>query len=211
MAKTSFRPVEKPDQIRSYWKRQVPILALVTLFGITFDGLTPYMTVLQGRLIDALVFGEMLPGVQRSAAIFVGTVLVVQLARYGKRYYVRLFANRTMMDMRMMLYNNIMHRDILTLSKESTGDLMVKAVSDVDICVEGMRKVTTEIFDTGVLAISYLTAMLFYDVKITVLCCIFVPLAMLLAEYLKSTIVRLSKAARAQSSRVAERTYRDID
>ncbi|MEG0370209.1 MAG: ABC transporter ATP-binding protein, partial [Hungatella sp.] len=49
------------------------------------------------------------------------------------------------------------------------------------------------------------------DVKITVLCCIFVPLAMLLAEYLKSTIVHLSKAARAQSSRVAERTYRDIN
>ena len=32
---------------------------------------------------------------------------------------------------------------------------MTKAISDVDDCVEGMRKFTTEVFDTGVALVGY--------------------------------------------------------
>ncbi|MFQ8582981.1 MAG: hypothetical protein ACLSA6_10865 [Holdemania massiliensis] len=33
---------------------------------------------------------------------------------------------------------------------------MTKAIGDVDACAEGIRKFTTEIFDTGVVMIAYL-------------------------------------------------------
>ena len=49
-------------------------------------------------------------------------------------------------------------------------------------CVEGMRKFTTEVFDTGVLMVSYLIALLFYDVKITALSILFIPIAMAFAR-----------------------------
>lgn len=45
---------------------------------------------------------------------------------------------------------------------------MTKAVSDVDDCVEGMRKFTTEVFDTVVALIGYAVMLFTYDVR---LCC----------------------------------------
>mgnify|MGYP000279073803 FL=1 len=32
---------------------------------------------------------------------------------------------------------------------------MIQAISDVDACAEGMRKFTTEIFDTGIALLAY--------------------------------------------------------
>ena len=40
---------------------------------------------------------------------------------------------------------------------------MTRAISDVDVCVEGMRKFTTEIFDTGVVMVAYLVMLFIYD------------------------------------------------
>lgn len=68
-----------------------------------------------------------------------------------------------------------------------------------------------EIFDTGVLMASYFISMLFYDVKITVLSSIFIPLAMVLAEKLKSIIYKYTIAFRIKSSVVANITHDTIE
>lgn len=211
MASLKLSPIEHPEKMNSYWKRQWKVIAAVVFFGIVFNGCMPIGPILQGKLIDTIVSKAQLQTVLLQIGLFVGIILFIQIMRFFKRYYVRLFANRTSAAMRMMIYNNIMNKDIIELSQERTGDLMTKAISDVDICVEGMRKVMTEVFDTGVLMMAYLISMLVYDWKITVGACIFVPVAMGLAEYLKKVIVKYSKAARSQSSRVADLTYDNIE
>ena len=55
--------------------------------------------------------------------------------------------------------------------------MLTKAISDVDACAEGMRKFTTEIFDTGVVLVCYIGLLLWYDVKIALLSLLFPPLA----------------------------------
>lgn len=50
---------------------------------------------------------------------------------------------------------------------------MTKAILDVDDCVEGMRKFTTEIFDTGVALAAYAGMLLWYDFRLALLCMIF--------------------------------------
>jgi ABC-type multidrug transport system fused ATPase/permease subunit len=77
--------------------------------------------------------------------------------------------------------------------------------------VEGMRKFTTEVFDTGVLMASYLISLLIYDVKITVLSILFIPIAMVLAEKLKSVIYKYSIAFRTKSSEITGITYDSIE
>lgn len=49
---------------------------------------------------------------------------------------------------------------------EGTGNVLTKAILDVDDCVEGMRKFTTEIFDTGVALLAYACMLLWYDWKL---------------------------------------------
>lgn len=211
MHKLDLRPVKEPQKLKSYLTREWKVLAAVTLTGLLFNGSMSYAAVLQGRLIDAVVNRYALSLVITKALIFVGVILAIQLMRGFKRYFVRLFANRTGASMRRMLYNSEMSSDISDLSKVSAGDLMNKAVSDVDICVEGMRKVTTEIFDTGVLMLSYLITMLIYDAKTTLVSCLFIPIAMFIAEKLKTVIENYTKLARSQSSVVSELTLSNIE
>ena len=211
MKSLNLKPAKKPDHLISYWQREWKIAAAIIFFGVTFNSCMSFGPILQGRLIDTIVSGKSLQAVIHQSLIFVGMILFIQIMRFFKRYYVRLFANRTSATMRMMIYNNIMNRGIIELRQESTGDLMTKAVSDVELCVEGMRKVTTEIFDTGVLMIGYLISMLVYDAKITILSVLFVPAAMWLAERLKKIIVKFSKTYRQQTGKVADLTYYNVD
>ena len=56
--------------------------------------------------------------------------------------------------MKGILYANLVRQSRVSLEKEGAGNVITKAISDVDDCVEGMRKFTTEIFDTGVALLS---------------------------------------------------------
>lgn len=211
MTEPKPRPIKRPWEMASYWLSQWPLVALITVCGLLFNGGMSLGPVLQGSLVDALAQRAALPLLLRRSCLFFGVILAIQILRALKRYFVRLFANRTIIAMRGALYHNILSQSVSFLARENAGDLLNKASADVDICVEGMRKVTTEIFDTGVLMLSYLITMLIYDRRITLLACLFVPAAMGLAGLLKRTIVRRAAAAREESSRVADLTYDFID
>lgn len=204
-------PVTRPERLLSYCKREWKVLLLVTVFGTVFNGLMPLIAIMQGRLIDDVIGGIGTVDLIRQIAVFLSLVVFIQVSRYFKRYFVRVFSNRTSASMRRSLYNSIMSRDLSAVSRESTGDLMNRAVSDVDICTEGVRKVITEIFDTGVLMASYLVSMLFYDIPLTLAACIFIPVAMLLAEHLKVRITSYNKQARAQSSVVTQSSFDNVE
>ena len=83
------------------------------------------------------------------ASVYFIAIFTVQVARFIKRLYVRRFANNINRNMKQTYYNNLVHTDTSDL-KNITGNAMTKALSDVDACSEGIRKFTTEIFDTGV-------------------------------------------------------------
>ena len=211
MAKLTIGPMEQPDKIINYWKKEKFVVTCIVIFGLTFNMGAILGPIYQGKLIDSIISGYDLPSVVILAVTFVALIALIQLMRYFKRFYIRRFANSTSATMRLMIYNNIMHKSIEKLDKENMGDLMTRAISDVDLCVEGMRKFTTEIFDTGVLMASYFISMLLYDVKITILSSLFIPIAMILAEKLKKIIYKYTIAYRSKSSYVANITYDTIE
>lgn len=211
MPKHKIRPMKQPDKIINYWIREKLIVACIVVFGLAFNITIVLGPVFQGRLIDAVAADGDAAAVLLQSFQFVAIIAMVQLLRCIKRFYIRRFANSTSAVMRLMIYNNIMHRSASELHEESSGNLMTRAVSDVELCVEGMRKFTTEIFDTGVLMVSYLLSLMIFDVKITLISILFVPVAMVLAEKLKSTIYKYSVEFRQKSSEIAEITYDAIE
>ena len=105
------------------------------------------------------------------AALVLGYILVtltVQAARFIKRF-IRRFANNINRRMKGILYAGLVRKSRASLEKEGAGELMTKAISDVDDCVEGMRKFTTEIFDTGVALVGYMVMLLVYDWRLALL------------------------------------------
>jgi len=211
VARLKIRPVDRPDQIINYWKNEKLAVICIVIFGLGYNGATVLGPIYQGKLIDSLVRGDELSAVVLLAFTFIALIAGIQLMRYFKRFYIRRFANSTSATMRLMIYNNILHKSISELDNENIGNLMTRAISDVDLCVEGMRKFSTEVFDTGVLMIAYYIAMLLYDVRITILASLFIPLAMLLAEKLKNVVYKFSIDYRNQSSYIASITYDSIE
>jgi len=211
VSKLKIELMKQPNNIFNYWKKEKFVVACIVIFGLSFDTSMILSPIYQGKLIDSIVGGVSLSTVAKLAVTFVALIGAIQLLRYFKRFYIRRFANSTSATMRFMIYNNIMHKSTSELDNENAGNLMTRAISDVDLCVEGMRKFTTEIFDTGVLMTSYLISMLFYDVKITLLSSIFIPVAMVLAEKLKSIIYKYSIAFRKKSSEITSITYDAVE
>lgn len=211
MSKLKIEPMKQPEKIINYWKKEKFVVACIIIFGLSYNITVILGPIYQGKLIDSIAYRNSLSSIIVLAITYILLIGANQLLRYFKRFYIRRFANSTSATMRLMIYNNIMHKSISELDNESTGNLMTRVISDVDLCVEGMRKFTTEVFDTGVLMVSYLISLLFYDVKITILSIIFIPIAMMLAEKLKSIIYKYSKEYRKKSSEVADITYDTIE
>ena len=211
----------RPDRIGAYFRIEWLPLALVTVSGLIYNiGLlaTPWF---EGRLAQCLA--DILGGSATAAAMailvltYVLVTLVVQAARFIKRFYVRRFANDINRRMKGILYANLVRQSRAALEKEGAGELMTKAISDVDDCVEGMRKFTTEIFDTGVALVGYIVMLLVYDWRLALLSLLFTPVSYICAAWMKKPVQRegaaYKKAAGALSAATLDRaqnaaTYR---
>lgn len=198
--------IKSPERIRSYFIHQWPTILAIIVTGVLFNGTMVFIAITQGWLIDSVVAGQ-IDKIYWMVAIFLSTIIGIQTMRFLKRLFVRKFANRANQTMRNIAYHNILRQPLSRLESSQIGDVMTKIVGDVDITVEGMRKVTTEIFDTGILLITYVVTLLIYDVPLTLMAIIFVPLGMLLARSLKKVIYKTSKAYRNQMSQVTGQTY----
>ena len=184
----------QPDRIGSYFRLEWLPLALVTVSGLVYNiGLlaTPWF---EGRLAQCLA--DILGGNVTAAAMamlvlaYVVVTLVVQAARFLKRFYVRRFANNINRRMKGILYANLVRQSRAALETEGAGELMTKAISDVDDCVEGMRKFTTEVFDTGVALAGYTVMLLVYDWRLALLCLLFTPVSYVCAARMKRPVQR---------------------
>lgn len=200
----------QPDRVLSYFRAEWRVLLAVTVSGLIYNiGLLagPWF---EGRMTGCLVdilkgfgrFQDMLTLVLGYAMI----LAVVQTARFIKRFYVRRFANNVNRRMKQTLYSSLVHKSRASLREEGEGSVMTKAILDVDDCAEGMRKFTTEIFDTGIALAAYTGMLLRYDWRLALLCLIFPPISYVAAEKMKKTIQRAGAAYKEQSAMLSEAT-----
>ena len=211
----------QPDSIAAYFRLEWLPLTLITLSGLAYNvGLLagPWF---EGRLAQCLA--DILGGNETAAAMtalaagYILVTLLVQAARFVKRFYVRRFANNINRRMKGVLYANLVRQSRGALEKQGAGELMTKAISDVDDCAEGIRKFTTEVFDTGVALAGYIVMLFAYDWHLALLCLIFPPISYICAEKMKKPVQRAGaaykKAAAALSAATLDRaknavTYR---
>ena len=208
----------RPDRIFSYFRVEWLPLAFVTLSGLIYNiGLlaTPWF---EGRLAQCLA--DILGGSETAAKMavlvpaYILVTLLVQAARFVKRFYVRRFANNIDRRMKGILYANLVRQSRAALEKEGAGELMTKAISDVDDCVEGMRKFTTEVFDTGVALVGYAVMLLVYDWRLALLSLLFTPVSYVCAAWMKKPVQRAGaaykKAAGALSAATLDRAQNAV-
>ncbi|MDY3025668.1 MAG: ABC transporter ATP-binding protein [Candidatus Faecivicinus sp.] len=200
----------RPDRIGDYFWLEWLSLLLITISGLMYNvGLLagPWF---EGRLAQCLA--DILGGSRTADAMavlvaaYIAVTLLVQAARFVKRFYVRRFANDINRRMKGVLYANLIRRSRGELAGEGAGALMTKAISDVDDCAEGVRKFTTEVFDTGVALVGYAVMLLVYDWRLALLCLIFPPISFYCAEKMKRPVQRAGAEYKKAASRLSAAT-----
>lgn len=206
MRNTSFRPDHISDYFREEWKT----LAAVTISGLIYNiGLMAgpwFEGQMAGCLADML---EGNAGFHDMVILVLGYIIaigVVQGCRYLKRLYVRYFANDVNRQMKEILYGALLHKSRRALQQEEAGSVMTKAILDVDDCAEGMRKFTTEVFDTGVAMAAYAGMLLYYDWKLALLSMICTPISYYLAEKMKVVVQRTGALYKQEAGRLSTAT-----
>ena len=148
-----------PDRVFSYFQKEWKVLLAVTISGLIYNiGLLAgpwFEGKMTGCLVDILKGADQFSDMLVLVLGYVTAIAIVQTARYIKRFYVRRFANNVNRRMKEILYASLVRKSRASLREEGEGSIMTKAILDVDDCVEGMRKFTTEIFDTGVALAAY--------------------------------------------------------
>lgn len=198
------------DRILSYFKEEWKVLLIITvsgfiynlglLFGPWFEGK------MAGCLIDILANNAVYKDMLILVIAYVISIGVVQVSRYIKRFYVRRFANNVNRRMKKILYGTLVSKSRTELEGEGMGDIMTKAILDVDDCAEGMRKFTTEIFDTGVALAAYAGMLLVYDVRLALIAMIFPPISYIIAEKMKVIVQKTGSAYKKQSGILSNAT-----
>lgn len=198
------------DRVLAYFRLEWKVLVLITLSGLIYNlGLLagPWF---EGKMTGCLV--DILNGNSEAAAMlslvlgYVTAIAIVQVSRYVKRFYVRRFANNVNRRMKQVLYRSLVTKSRASLKEEGEGDVMTKAILDVDDCAEGMRKFTTEIFDTGVALAAYAVMLLCYDWRLALLSMLFPPISYITAEKMKKMIQRTGAAYKKQSGLLSAAT-----
>lgn len=210
MGERTAAEVRQPDRIWSYFKLETTPLILTAVSGIIYNvGMTagPYFEgQLAQYLFDIIKGVRAFPDMLRLALTYLAVILLVQGMRCVKRFYVRRFANDTALNMRAVLYRSLVHKSRRELSEESVGTVMTKAVSDVDECVEGMRKFTTEVFDTGIALAAYLVMLFIYDWRLALISCAFTPIAYFAAERMKKVVYKYNSEYKKSTGRLNDET-----
>lgn len=199
-----------PAKISTYFISQKWYLLIITITGIIYNIGVVAGPWFEGQL--ALCFVNIMKGTDtartmtRIAVLYVLVILIVQSARFFKRLFVRKFANNIRLDMKDTLYRSLVHMDRAAMQEEQSGEVMTKAITDVDACAEGMRKFLTEIFDTGVAMAAYIVMLFHYEIRLTLIVMLFPPVAYAIANRMKTVVTRATAKSRESAGYLSDAT-----
>ena len=215
------RPFELPPEpfrLASYLRRYKGRFWLQAVGGILYNTIIVAGPIILGKLLDAAAAieqeGVTADGARTLALWAVGLVLVTaffQYARYVKRWWLREMSNRIANDIRAGLLASVLDRPMAQVERESVGDLMSRTVGDVNQIVSTVQYTINETWDTWLLMLSYFVVLLVYDLRITLLCSLPIPLALYVAETARHPLYRYSVQARRALARVTSHLQRTLN
>ena len=198
------------DKISTYFKLNKKSFILATITGFIFNGLMAFVPLVQGKLINAYKTQQDAKYIILFALSFLAFIVFIQINRYLKRYFVRDFSNRMVLQMRTVSFQNLIKDDISEFSKTSKGDIMNKNLSDIKDCAEGVRKMLTEVYDSVILMLGYLISMMIMDYKVTLIISAFLIASIIVANLMKKAIFKTTSEYKKAFSKAKDVTLNSL-
>lgn len=193
------------NKIRYYFYYLWWILVPLTITGILYDSLMSFIPRIQGDAINSIK-QQNTDLIIKSALIFLGLTIFVQINRFLKRYLVRVFSNKMNYLMRNKCFNHMLSLDMAFYEQNKVGDILNKNTTDISDTCESIRKLTTEIFDTVILMIGYIVSYFLLDYKIALMSLPFVLISIIISLFLKKKVYMTTKDYKEYSSKFKEST-----
>lgn len=193
------------NKIRYYFYYLWWILVLLTITGILYDSLMSFIPRIQGDAINSIK-QQNTDLIIKSALIFLGLTIFVQINRFLKRYLVRVFSNKMNYLMRNKCFNHMLSLDMAFYEQNKVGDILNKNTTDISDTCESIRKLTTEIFDTVILMIGYIVSYFLLDYKIALMSLPFVLISIIISLFLKKKVYMTTKDYKEYSSKFKDST-----
>ncbi len=185
-------------RILSYAKPCRKELIGMLVFGLIGTGLSLFVPILIGDAVDCVVgigdvdFSKLIQVIITLTAVIVISALFQWLMSLCTNH----LAANTIRDLRCDLFTHLQHVPLKYIDKQARGDLIGRAVSDMEIISDGFLQAFTQ-FVTGVITIiGTLVLMLTINVRITILVVILTPISLIAA----AKITQLSRASYLESS-----------
>lgn len=188
------------SKIRTYFYLNKKSFILATITGIIYNVLMVLVPLLTGKLIDLFKAQEDTIKIITYALSFLIFAIFIQVNRFFKRYYVRDFANKIVLQMRQVSFENMMSSSIEEINAASKGDIMNKTLSDIKDSAEGIRKILTEVYDSVILMLGYFISLMVMDWKSTLIVSIFLILSMIIASIMKKIIYKTTSSYKKATS-----------
>lgn len=193
------------NKIRYYFYYLWGILVPLTITGILYDSLMSFIPRIEGDAINSIK-QQNTDLIIKSALIFLGLTIFVQINRFLKRYLVRVFSNKMNYLMRNKCFNHMLSLDMAFYEQNKVGDILNKNTTDISDTCESIRKLTTEIFDTVILMIGYIVSYFLLDYKIALMSLPFVLVSIIISLLLKKKVYMTTKDYKEYSSKFKDST-----
>jgi ABC-type multidrug transport system fused ATPase/permease subunit len=187
-------------EMRPYFRQVAGQLVLGSITGIIMNTAVVLPAILLGRAINAaraFERGDVGPGAVGWAALaFVGGTLLTEVPRMTKRWWLMTANGRIRANIRGDALRGVIAWPMARLDRTPVGEVMARIIGDVEVLGVGLREFTIETWDTILFSLSLVAAMLVYDLHLTVLALLPVPVAMLLAKATGRWVAGLTTASR---------------
>jgi ATP-binding cassette, subfamily B, multidrug efflux pump len=173
-------------EMRPYFRQVAGQLVLGSIAGIIMNTAVVLPAILLGQAIDAaLAFERGAVGASAvgwAALAFVGGTLLTEVPRIVKRWWLMTANARIRANVRADAWRGVIAWPMARLDSTPAGDVMARIIGDVEVLGVGVREFSIETWDTILFSLSLMVAMLVFDLGLTVLALLPVPVAMLLAK-----------------------------
>ena len=201
-----FAPPREKHKLKAYVFKYPRQFWLQAIGGVGYNTVVIFGAIFLGKTIDAanLIYNGEAPLslFYINLFAFVGFTAIFQLARYFKRFYMRVITNLMNCDIRAGLLSSLFEMPMAELSQEKVGDMMSRMIGDVEQVSASVQTTITEIWDTALLMLSYFAACMAYSPKITLLASIPIPIVVFLVQIIRTPLYNLSQKARKAASNI---------
>jgi ABC-type multidrug transport system fused ATPase/permease subunit len=162
------------------------LLAIGSVAGIAMNTAVVLPAIALGHAIDVALAVDRgtatATDLTHAALLVIAGALATELPRIGKRWWLGVARARIRATVRADALRGVLGWPAERLWRTPIGDLTARTIGDVEVLGTGIGEVIVETWDTLLFSASLVAAMCWYDVRLTAIALVPVPLALLLAR-----------------------------